>query len=117
LRDLISSAGLRGVLRRALSVACAIAFVLVTLVHSVRHVAAHAPAGDAQFELSLVDGDAGALDHGQAGVDHCHGCLMVGIAAAEPPAATVDTRAVETGVKLPSVCAHPPTNETPPPIV
>src|SRR5262245_556361 len=102
----------QSVLRRAVAVICALAFLFVGFAHTAQHADAAVPSIALQTGSDHSDGSPDV----PGTVDHCHGCVMVAIpvvGAAALPSRIRTTYPTQTRGEL-----HPyaPIAETPPPI-
>jgi hypothetical protein len=105
------------VLRRAIAVVCAIAFVLVSFAHTLHHFNGPSPTAIIQADLGAFDdGGPSASKKASFAIEHCHGCSMIATAVL-PPLTTPDRIAADLPArKFDQQRPHTPVTETPPPI-
>ena len=102
-------------LRRAIAAVCAVAFLFVGFAHSLHHFDAATPVALSQSATTSGDASLDLPENTSAGVHHCHGCVMVAIAAPELPATVVPIPLKRVAAGFDSGRPHPPLAEKPPP--
>jgi hypothetical protein len=113
LRDLT----LRGLpLRRAVAVACAFVFLLVGFCHSFQHANAGVPVVALQMQSDGSDNSPDAPVDVEIGIDHCHGCVIVGIPIEGQTTLPSRIKTAYPPARLVSLRPYSPIAETPPPI-
>ena len=103
-------------LRRAVAVACALAFLLVGFFHAAQHVDAAGPAIALQMQSDGSDNSPDAPGQIDIGIDHCHGCVMVAMPVADETILPSRIKSVYPAARLVSSRPYSPIAETPPPI-
>ena len=103
-------------LRRAVAVACALAFLLVGFSHAAQHVDVAVPAIALQVQGDGVDNSPDAPGQIDIGIDHCHGCVMVAMRVADEAILPSRIKSVYRSARLVSLRPYSPIAETPPPI-
>jgi hypothetical protein len=102
-------------MRRAIAAVCAVAFLFVGFAHSLHHFDATTPAVLYQAAASSGDTSLDSTEKAAPAVHHCHGCVMVAIAAPGQPAAAIPLSPNRVAGGFDSVRQHPPLAEKPPP--
>lgn len=102
--------------RRGVAVACAVAFVLVSVGHSVHDFNRLAPTAVVQADLGSFDDAPDTSKKAPVTIEHCHGCSMIAMAV---PPASIAPRLIATDLPATGFDEkrpHVPVAETPPPI-
>ena len=116
LRQWLTAVAIRRVLRRAISIVCAVAFFTVGLVHSMQH-------AEVGFATSVVQLVAGTNDDSPdapkampAVLEHCFACTVIGVPVMAKADIESDPRAVVVPLIARDRPAHPSAVEIRPPI-
>ena len=103
-------------LRRAVAVACAFVFLLVGFCHSFQHANAGVPVVALQMQSDGSDNSPDAPGNVEIGIDHCHGCVIVGIPIEGQTTLPSRIKTAYPPARLVSLRPFSPIAETPPPI-
>jgi hypothetical protein len=101
-------------LRRAIAAVCAVAFLCVGFAHSLHHFDAPTPLAMYNATASSADASLDSPEKAAVAVHHCHGCVMVAIAAPQP-AAVIPILPNRVATIFDSPRPHSPLAEKPPP--
>jgi hypothetical protein len=102
--------------RRVVAVVCALTYLLVGFSHAVQHVDAAVPVVALQMNSDGSDNSPSAPGKIGIGIDHCQGCVMVGIPVEGQTTLPGRIKTAYPAARLASLHPHSPIAETPPPI-
>jgi hypothetical protein len=103
-------------LRRVVGVLCVLAYLLVGFGHVIQDVHAAVPVIALQMDSNGSDDSPNAPGKIEIGIDHCHGCVTVGIPVEGETTLPSRIKTAYPAVTLVSLHPYSPIAETPPPI-
>jgi hypothetical protein len=103
-------------LRRALAAVCAVAFLVVGFAHSLHHFNAMTPAAAYQTGAGVSSDSPDTTKKAAVAVEHCHGCVMIAMAALTPPTLPIPVLSKFSAEIPDHMRPYLPVAEPPPPI-
>lgn len=116
LRRLFAAMTKRTVLRRTLSIVCAVVFLAVGFAHSVQHFDGAVAIAASQTVVSSADDSPEAQKQGIVAPEHCFACTMIAMPLSGQSIAVTGAVARSVRSAVNDVRAHPPATDTRPPI-